>query len=67
MAIAIQALWQRLAAWPPARRVSERSAKHFPLGYFMIAQRLGAFQPAVLTPILANSERFALSFFAATG
>jgi SAM-dependent methyltransferase len=38
-AIALQALWQKLAAWPPARRVSERSAKRFPLGYFMIAER----------------------------
>src|SRR6516225_3576415 len=38
-AIALQALWERLAAWPPARRVSERSAKRFPLGYFMIAER----------------------------
>jgi hypothetical protein len=45
-AIALQALWQRLTAWPPARRVSERSAKHFPLGYFMIAQRLGGFLAA---------------------
>ena len=50
-AIALQALWQRLATLPPARRLSERSAKHFPLGYFMIAQRLGGFQPDMLTPI----------------
>jgi hypothetical protein len=40
---ALQALGQRLAALPPVRCVSERSAKRFPLGYFVIVQRLGGF------------------------
>jgi SAM-dependent methyltransferase len=45
-AIELQAFWQKLASWPPAKRLSERSAQHFPYGYFMIAQRLSGFPQA---------------------
>jgi SAM-dependent methyltransferase len=57
MAIALQALWQRLAALPPARSVSKRSAKHFPLGYFMIAQRLGGFSAGYANADLHRSRQ----------
>ena len=42
-AIALQAACRRLVASPLGARVSERTAKQFPLGYFMIARRLGDF------------------------
>lgn len=40
-AVSLQAACRRLVAWPLGTRVSEKTAKHFPLGYFMIAQRRG--------------------------
>src|SRR5260370_1236948 len=40
-AVALQAACRRLVASPLGTRVSERTAKQFPLGYFMIARRLG--------------------------
>jgi SAM-dependent methyltransferase len=42
-AIALQAACRRLVASSLGARVSERTAKQFPLGYFMIARRLGDF------------------------
>jgi hypothetical protein len=38
----LQAACRMLVASPLGTKVSERSAKQFPLGYFMIARRLGA-------------------------
>jgi SAM-dependent methyltransferase len=40
-AVALQAVCRMLVASPIGARVSGKSAKHFPLGYFMIARRLG--------------------------
>jgi SAM-dependent methyltransferase len=42
-AVTFQALCRRLVASPLGKKVSEKTAKHFPLGYFMIARRLGSF------------------------
>jgi len=43
VADALQAVCRRLVASPLGTTVSERTAKHFPLGYFMIARRLDGF------------------------
>src|SRR5260370_1024326 len=40
-AVVLQAACRRLVASPLWTRVSERTAKQFPLGYFLIARRLG--------------------------
>jgi hypothetical protein len=40
-AVALQAACRTLVASPLGTRVLERTAKQFPLGYFMIARRLG--------------------------
>lgn len=40
-AVALQAACRRLVASPLGTKVSERTAKQFPFGYFMIARRLG--------------------------
>jgi SAM-dependent methyltransferase len=41
-AVALQAACRRLVASPLGARISEKTAKQFPLGYFMIARRLGS-------------------------
>jgi hypothetical protein len=43
IAVALQDICRRLVASPLGAKVSERTGKHFPLGYFMIAQRIGGF------------------------
>jgi len=42
-AVALQAACRRLVASSLGKRISERTAKQFPLGYFMIARRLDGF------------------------
>jgi SAM-dependent methyltransferase len=42
-AITLQAVCRRLVTSPLGARISERTAKQFPLGYFMIARRLDSF------------------------
>jgi SAM-dependent methyltransferase len=42
-AVALQALCRSLVTSPLGASISEKTASRFPLGYFMIAQRLGSF------------------------
>jgi SAM-dependent methyltransferase len=39
IAIALQAVCRRLVALPLGTRISERTSKHFPLAYFIVARR----------------------------
>jgi SAM-dependent methyltransferase len=42
-AVALQAACRSLVTSPLGARISEKTARQFPLGYFMIAHRLGSF------------------------
>ena len=42
LAVAVQALAQAFGRTRPGRRVAARSARSFPLGYFMVCRRGGA-------------------------
>jgi hypothetical protein len=42
-AVVLQAACRSLVTSPLGARISEKTARQFPLGYFMIAQRLGRF------------------------